>query len=208
MRIFSARRSAWSTSTTRRPRWPATAAVIMPAAPAPITATSKSASAMRWRASVFFQAVDVIPLFAIGSDVAGQAVNIGFEARELVIELTGELEVVDDTLIEALAGNQQRNARRIRREQHAGDSSFELLDIDAFGLAVRHLGIGVRWLHGRHHVAEIDLGGQARQIVFAIGLVDLLAQVAQAHFFVAAMLFAEIGQDAPHGLVAIVVVLE
>jgi len=40
MRIFSASRVAWSSSTTRLPRWAATAAHIMPAAPAPITATS------------------------------------------------------------------------------------------------------------------------------------------------------------------------
>src|ERR1700759_5161200 len=41
MRIFSARRCEWSISTTRRPSCPATAAHIMPAAPAPITAISK-----------------------------------------------------------------------------------------------------------------------------------------------------------------------
>ncbi|GCB03451.1 hypothetical protein PSUB009319_10820 [Ralstonia sp. SET104] len=40
MRIFSASLVAWSISTTRAPRCPATAAHIIPAAPAPITATS------------------------------------------------------------------------------------------------------------------------------------------------------------------------
>jgi hypothetical protein len=40
MRIFSASLAAWSINTTLLPRWPATAAHIMPAAPAPITATS------------------------------------------------------------------------------------------------------------------------------------------------------------------------
>src|SRR5512134_929827 len=40
MRIFSASLSAWSISSTRAPRWPATAAHIMPAAPAPITIAS------------------------------------------------------------------------------------------------------------------------------------------------------------------------
>src|SRR5271154_4689250 len=45
MRIFSARRGEWSISTTRRPSCPATAAHIMPAAPAPMTAISKDSMA-------------------------------------------------------------------------------------------------------------------------------------------------------------------
>jgi hypothetical protein len=40
MRIFSPAAFAWSMTVTRRPRRPATIAHIMPAAPAPITATS------------------------------------------------------------------------------------------------------------------------------------------------------------------------
>ena len=40
MRIFSPGAGAWSTTSTERPRLPASAAHIMPAAPAPITTTS------------------------------------------------------------------------------------------------------------------------------------------------------------------------
>ena len=41
MRIFSPAALAWSMTSTRRPRLPASMAHIMPAAPAPITTTSK-----------------------------------------------------------------------------------------------------------------------------------------------------------------------
>src|SRR5437868_10609871 len=47
MRIFSAMRSVWSTSSTFRPRWPARLAQKRPAAPAPMTTTSKEFNASR-----------------------------------------------------------------------------------------------------------------------------------------------------------------
>ena len=40
MRIFSPGVAAWSTTSTERPRLPASTAHIIPAAPAPITTTS------------------------------------------------------------------------------------------------------------------------------------------------------------------------
>ena len=43
-------------------------------------------------------------------------------SREREIELAGELKVFDDRLVEALAGDQQRDAGRIGRQQHAGDA--------------------------------------------------------------------------------------
>ncbi len=42
MRIFSPAALAWSMTSTRRPRLPASMAHIMPAAPAPITMTSNA----------------------------------------------------------------------------------------------------------------------------------------------------------------------
>ena len=51
IRILRPGSSAWSSSNTRRPRCPATAAHIMPAAPAPITTTSNWFTAGRRRAA-------------------------------------------------------------------------------------------------------------------------------------------------------------
>src|SRR5437588_519445 len=64
-------------------------------------------------------AVDVIAKLP---GVAGldQAMDVGIEPRELLVEIARELQKLDDSAVEALAGNQQRNARRIRRQQHAG----------------------------------------------------------------------------------------
>src|SRR3546814_17789987 len=53
-----------------------------------------------------------------------------------------------------------------------------------------HLGISIRRFHGRDHVAEVHFGGQTRDIVLAIRLVNHLAQIAQAQLFVAAMFLA------------------
>src|SRR5690554_1390379 len=83
IRIFSAKRDACSISTTRKPRWPATDAAIMPAAPAPMTATS----------IIFFAyAVYVVARLRIRPNVFGQTVYIGFETRKLRIELTNKLQ--------------------------------------------------------------------------------------------------------------------
>ena len=60
-----------------------------------------------------------------------KAVDIGFEAREFLIEIARKFQVIDNGLIEALAGNQQRDARRIGRDQRRGDATFELVDLDA-----------------------------------------------------------------------------
>src|SRR5438552_14163946 len=71
-------------------------------------------------------AVDVVAKLP---GVAGldQAVDVGIESRELLIEVARELQELDDSAVEALAGNQQRNARRIRRQQHAGHAALELV---------------------------------------------------------------------------------
>ncbi len=71
------------------------------------------------------------------------------------------------------------------------------VDGHALDLAVRHAREGVGRLQRRHHVAQVHLGGQARHVALAIGLVDLLAQVAQADALVAPVVAAEFRQDAP-----------
>src|SRR5690606_12841011 len=207
IRIFSARRLAWSTRTTRKPRCPATAAAIMPAAPAPMTARSKC-EALTGSDARCLDAIDVIALLAVFVSITRQAVHIGFKPGELGIEFTRELQIIDDTAVETLARNKQRNTRRIRCQQNAGDTAFEVVDIDTLGFPMGHLCVCIRGLHSRNHIAKVNLGSQACKIVLAIGLVNLLAQVAQTHFLVAAVCLAEVGQNAPHRLITIVIVFE
>jgi hypothetical protein len=138
--------------------------------------------------SLFVLAFHILPISHAIHEVAAlavhfaldQPVHVGLEAREALVEVACEAQVVDDGLVEALARDQQRNARRVRRQQDRGDAAFQVVDRDALDLAVRHLGEGVRRLHRRDHVRQIHLGGQARHVVLLVEVVDLLAQVAQA----------------------------
>src|SRR5690606_6368979 len=91
-------------------------------------------------ASVFDEAIHVVALGAVRAGVLGQAVDVRLETGEALVELAGELQVLHDGAVEAFARNQQRDAGRIRREQHAGDPAFELVDLDPLDLAVRHAG--------------------------------------------------------------------
>ena len=54
--------------------------------------------------------------------------HVGVEARERPVEGARELQVVDDPLVEALAGDQQRDAGRVRRQQRRRDAAFEIVD--------------------------------------------------------------------------------
>ena len=67
---------------------------------------------------------------------------------------------------------------------------------------------GIRWLHRRLHVGEIHLGGHARDVICLVHVVDLAAQVTQAHALVGRLLRAELGQDLPQRLVLVVIILE
>src|SRR5471032_3571911 len=60
--------------------------------------------------------------------LSDQPVDIRMEAREAFVELTCETQIIDDRLVEPLARNQQRNARRVRRQQDAGHAPFEFID--------------------------------------------------------------------------------
>ena len=62
-----------------------------------------------------------------------QAVNIGFKAGAFQGEGAGELEVIDDFLVEDFTGNEQRNAGRIGRDQADGDAPLQMVDFHAFG---------------------------------------------------------------------------
>ena len=83
-----------------------------------------------------------------------------------------------------------------------------MVNLDTFGLVQRNVCVGIAGLHGRRQVAQVHVGGQARDIVLGIELVDVLAQIGQTHVLVLRVLLAELGQDAPHRLVLGVVVLE
>ena len=71
-----------------------------------------------------------------------------------------------------------------------------------------HLCKRVGRLERRDHIAEVHLGGQPCDVVLAIGLVNLLAKILQAHALILTVDLAKIRQDAPHRLIAIVIVLE
>jgi hypothetical protein len=78
-----------------------------------------------------------------------------------------ELEIVDDLLVEHLARDQQRDAGRVRRDQGRGDAAFQVVDLHPLGLAVGDVREGVARLHRRLQVAQVDLGGQPRDVVRA-----------------------------------------
>ncbi len=134
--------------------------------------------------------------------------DVGLEAGEFLVELAGELQVAHDGRVEALARDQQRDARRIGRQQHGGDAAFQLVDRHAVDLAVRHLGEGVGRPHRRLHVGEVHLGCEAGDVARLVHLVDLGAQVLEPDPLVARVLGNELGQHFPQRMVAVVVVLE
>src|ERR1700710_64756 len=68
-----------------------------------------------------------------------QPVDIRMEAREAFVELTRKTQIIDDCLVEPLARNQQRNTRRIRRQQDAGHTPFEFINRHAINLPMHQL---------------------------------------------------------------------
>ena len=104
--------------------------------------------------------------------------NVRFKARAFARELAIELQVLDDLLVEHFAGNEQRNARWIRRHQTCGDAAFQLINGHALCGALRDTCKGVAGLHGWRVIAQIHVGGQDRHIVFGIETMHMLAQVA------------------------------
>src|SRR5690606_40297790 len=77
MRIFSATLGLWSMSSTRRPRWPATAAQNSPAAPAPMTMASQSVWSLAKRSAFPGEGEGQLPQEAPGHVVAQHAVAFG-----------------------------------------------------------------------------------------------------------------------------------
>ncbi len=147
-------------------------------------------------------------LFAVRALFIHQAVDVSLEPGALAIELAGELQVINDLLVKHFAGDEQGNARWVGRHQAYGDAALQVINLHPIGQALRNVGVGIAGLHGRGQVAEVHIGGQACNVVLGVEGVEVLAQVGQAHALVARVLFAKLGQDAPHGLVLVVIVLE
>ncbi len=160
-------------------------------------------------ASVHRDAVRVVAHFAtFFVHQFDQAVDIGLKTWAELGELTCKDEVVHDLLIEDFARNQQRNAGWVRRDQTHGNAAFQVVDLHTLGLAARDVRKRVRRLHRWRQVRQIHLRGQTGDVVLGVELVHVLAQVLQAHALIALVLLAELGKDAPHRLVLLVVVLE
>src|SRR5206468_625188 len=71
--------------------------------------------------------VDVIRAAEALGLVLDQAVDVGVEAGEFGVEVLHEAQVLDDAAVEAFARDQQRDARRVRRQHRGGDAALELL---------------------------------------------------------------------------------
>ena len=70
---------------------------------------------------LLFHAVCVVAHLAFGINLLNQSVNVGFKARALRIEFTGELQVVNDFFVEHLARNQQWNSGWVGCDQPYSD---------------------------------------------------------------------------------------
>src|SRR6266446_439733 len=73
-----------------------------------------------------------------------ETMYVSVESGELLVEAARELQELHDGAVEPLAGNQQRDARRVRRQEDTRHAAFEPIDLDAVDLAVRHAGEGIR----------------------------------------------------------------
>jgi hypothetical protein len=65
--------------------------------------------------SILPDAIHEIPQLAVDFAL-DQPVHVRLEPREALVEIAREAQVIDDRLVEAFARDQQRNARRLRRQ--------------------------------------------------------------------------------------------
>src|SRR5487761_2049882 len=146
-----------------------------------------AAHAPRRHRSDYLRACDTVDEIALAAAdiLLDQAVDVGVEARKALVEIACELQVLDDLPVEALAGNQQRNPRRVRRQQHAGDAPLELVDLDAFDLAMRHPRERIGGPHRGLEIRQVHLGGHASDVVRLEDSMDAVAKVPQADLLVA-----------------------
>ena len=133
---------------------------------------------------------------------------VGFKTGIARVELARELQILDDNRVDSFAGNQQRNARRVRGQQHAGDAPVELVDRHAIDLAVSEFSERIGGTHGGFHGRNVHFRGQPRDVVIAIGGVNLRAQIAQADALILRIGRDKFRHDAPQRLIGIVVDFE
>lgn len=152
-------------------------------------------------------AIDEVLRFAI-DDLLDQTMNIGIEAWEFLVEHSSEPEVFDNRLVESFARDQEGDARRVGGQQDRGGPSFEVIDLNAIDFVVGHHRKGIRRFHRWLHRGQVHFGGDAGYVMSFVGIVNPLAQFLQADPFVLRIVLHELGQDLPHRLVLVVVVLE
>ena len=68
--------------------------------------------------------------------------------------------------------------------------------------------IGVARLHSGREIAQIHVCRETGNVVLGVERMHVLAKIAQPHTLILFMLLTKLGQDAPHRLVAVVVVFE
>ena len=89
-----------------------------------------------------FYTIDVV-LFAPIDLSLNQSMNVSFKTWELLIEISSEAQVINNSTVKTFARNQQRNAGRVRREQDGGNAVFEVVDLDAAeSYAVNEINVG------------------------------------------------------------------
>ena len=122
-----------------------------------------------------------------------QTVRGLFKARELRVEIAGEVQIVDHFLREVFTRDQQRNTRWIRREQDTRHMRCgQIAYIHALDLTMRHTPPRIRRRHRRCDFAQVHIVDGFGNIVLLIGFVNRLAQIAHAHSLVLRVLLAKL----------------
>ena len=120
------------------------------------------------------QAVHVEPAPVAGGPGLG-SVDDRLEPGIGLVERLGESQVADDGLVEALSRDEQRDARRVGREQHGGGTVLQLVDGYPVDVAAGQLGPGVGGEHLGHEFRGVHVRGEPGQVVRPVEVVDALA---------------------------------
>ena len=124
--------------------------------------------------SVLPQAVHVEAAPAVGGTGLG-SVDDRLQPGVGLVECLGEAQVADDGLVEALSRDEQRDARRVGRDQHGGGTVLQVVDRDPVDLAAGQLGPGVGGEHLGHEFRGVHVRGEPGQVVRPVEVVDALA---------------------------------
>src|SRR5262245_28062698 len=102
-------------------------------APTPSASTAKTIAAIPEKLSTIIHVVRsahaIQEVFSATVDLLlDQTVDVGPESREAGVELPSEAQVAHDRSVDTLARDQQRDARRVRRQQYRRHAALELVD--------------------------------------------------------------------------------